>query len=102
MMSTKIEYLTAQYLAAEKNVRTLKMKCTEGKSRRRSSTGIRPDEILVNKEAEHVLDDIEMNLLNIEGIVKGREPMTKEGRKKSYETSTKASRAYDQGGKEKE
>merc|ERR1719327_365614 len=69
------------------------MKCTESKSRRRSSTGIRPDEILVNKEAEHVLDDIEMNLLNIEGIVKGREPLTKEGRKKSYETSTKASRA---------
>merc|ERR1712128_313665 len=93
MMSTKIEDLTAKYLAAEKHVRTLKMKCTEGKSRRRSSTGIRPDEILVNKEAEHVLDDIEMNLLNIEGIVKGREPMTKEGRKKSYETSTKASRA---------
>jgi len=93
MMSTKIEDLTAKYLAAEKHVRTLKMKCTESKSRRRSSTGIRPDEILVNKEAEHVLDDIEMNLLNIEGIVKGREPMTKEGRKKSYETSTKASRA---------
>jgi len=93
MMSTKIEDLTAKYLAAEKNVRTLKMKCTEGKSRRRSSTGIRPDEILVNKEAEHVLDDIEMNLLNIEGIVKGKEPVTKEGRKKSYETSTKASRA---------
>jgi len=93
MMSTKIEDLTAKYLSAEKHVRTLKMKCTESKSRRRSSTGIRPEEILVNKEAEHVLDDIEMNLLNIEGIVKGREPMTKEGRKKSYETSTKASRA---------
>ena len=93
MLSTKIEDLTSKYLGAEKQARTLKLKCNEGKSRRRSSTGIRPDEFLVNKEAEHVLDDIENNLLNIEGIVKGKEPMAKELRKKSYETSTKASRA---------
>ena len=93
MFSTKIEDLTTKYLAAEKQARTLKLKCYEGKSRRRSSTGLRPEEILVNKEAEHVLEDIEINLLNIEGIVKGKESVTKEGRKKSYETSTKASRA---------
>ena len=92
-MSTKIEDLTAKYLAAEKQVRSLKAKGTESRGRRRSSTGIRPDEFLVNKEAEHVLDDIELNLVNIEGMVRGKEPMTKEGRRKSYETSTKASRA---------
>ena len=93
MLSTKIEDLTAKYLGAEKQARMLKLKCNEGKSRRRSSTGIRPDEFLINKEAEHVLDDIENNLLNIEGMVKGKEPPAKELRKKSYETSTKASRA---------
>ena len=93
MLSTKIEDLTSKYLGAEKQARTLKLKCNEVKSRRRSSTGIRPDEFLINKEAEHVLDDIENNLLNIEGIVKGKEPLSKEFRKKSYETSTKASRA---------
>lgn len=93
MLSTKIEDLTAKYLSAEKQARLLKLKCNEVKSRRRSSTGIRPDEFLINKEAEHVLEDIETNLLNIEGFVKGKEPMIKEPRKKSYETSTKASRA---------
>lgn len=92
-MSSKIEDLTGKYLAAEKQVRSLKLKGAEGKGRRRSSTGIRPEEFLVNKEAEHVLDDIELNLVNIEGVVKGKEPLTKEGRRKSYETSTKASRA---------
>lgn len=93
VMTANINDLTAKYLAAEKQVRSLKVKCAEGKSRRRSSTGIRPDEFLVNKEAEHVLDDIEVNLLNTEGLVKGKEPITREGRKKSYEISTKASRA---------
>ena len=93
MLSTKIEDLTSKYLAAEKQARLLKLKCNEAKSRRRSSTGIRPDEFLINKEAEHVLEDIENNLLNIEGFVKGKEPLVKEPRKKSYEISTKASRA---------
>ena len=92
-MSTKIEDLTSKYLATERQVRTLKLKGAEGKGRRRSSTGIRPDEFLVNKEAEHVLDDIEMTLGTIEGVVRGKEPLSKEGRRRSYETSTKASRA---------
>ena len=94
MLSTKIEDLTSKYLSAEKQARLLKLKCNEVKSRRRSSTGIRPDEFLINKEAELVLEDIETNLLNIEGFVKGKEPAAnKESRKKSYEISTKASRA---------
>ena len=94
LLSTKIEDLTSKYLTAEKQSRLLKLKCNEGKSRRRSSTGIRPDEFLINKEAEHVLDEIESNLLNIEGFVKGgKEPSTKEPKKKSYELTTKASRA---------
>ena len=95
MLSTKIEDLTSKYLSAEKQARLLKLKCNEVKSRRRSSTGIRPDEFLINKEAELVLEDIETNLLNIEGFVKGKEPASnnKESRKKSYEISTKASRA---------
>ena len=92
-MSTKIEDLTGKYLASERQVRTLKLKGADGKSRRRSSTGIRPEEFLVNKEAEHVLEDIESSLVTIEGMVRGKDPLTKEGRRKSYETSTKASRA---------
>merc|ERR1719175_17395 len=92
-MSTKIEDLTGKYLASERQVRSLKLKGADGKSRRRSSTGIRPEEFLVNKEAEHVLDDIELSLVTIEGMVRGKESLTKEGRRKSYETSTKASRA---------
>merc|ERR1719400_140773 len=92
-MSTKIEDLTGKYLASERQVRSLKLKGADGKSRRRSSTGIRPEEFLVNKEAEHVLDDIELSLATIEGMVRGKESLTKEGRRKSYETSTKASRA---------
>merc|ERR1719507_2101108 len=92
-MSTKIEDLTGKYLASERQGRSLKLKGADGKSRRRSSTGIRPEEFLVNKEAEHVLDDIELSLVTIEGMVRGKESLTKEGRRKSYETSTKASRA---------
>ena len=94
MLSTKIEDLTSKYLSAEKQSRLLKLKVSDTKSRRRSSTGIRPDEFLINKEAEHVLEEIENNLLNIDGFVKGKEPAaSREPRKKSYETSTKASRA---------
>ena len=50
MLSTKIEDLTSKYLSAEKQARLLKLKCNEVKSRRRSSTGIRPDEFLINKK----------------------------------------------------
>ena len=92
-MSTKIEDLTGKYVASERQVRSLKLKVADGKGRRRSSTGIRPEEFLVNKEAEHVLDDIELSLVTIEGMVRGKESLTREGRRKSYETSTKASRA---------
>merc|ERR1711936_58441 len=38
-------------------------------------------------------EDIESSLVTIEGMVRGKDPLTKEGRRKSYETSTKASRA---------
>ena len=94
MMSNKIEDLTSKYLASEKQVRSLKLKVkgSEGKERRRSSTNIRPDELLVHREAESVLDDIETSLINMEGYVKGRE-VVRDNKKKSYETSTKASRA---------
>merc|ERR1719232_1175846 len=87
-MSTKIEDLTGKYLASERQVRTLKLKGADGKSRRRSSTGIRPEEFLVNKEAEHVLEDIESSLVTIEGMVRGKDPLTKEGRRKSIEGTT--------------
>merc|ERR1719495_61847 len=94
MMSNKIEDLTSKYLAAEKQVRNLKLKIksSEGKERRRSSTGIRQDELLVHREAETVLDDIESSLNSMKGFVKGKDSI-KDARKKSYETSTKASRA---------
>jgi len=94
MLSNKIEDLTSKYLASERQVRNLKLKLKspEGKERRRSSTGVRPDELLVQREAESVLDDIELSLNSMEGYVKGKDS-AKEARRKSYETSTKASRA---------
>ena len=94
MLSNKIEDLTCKYLSAEKQVRILKgkLKGPEGKERRRSSTGIRQEELLVHREAESVLEDIETSLNHIEGYVKGKD-FVKDSRKKSYEISTKASRA---------
>ena len=94
MLTNKIEDLTSKYLASERQVRNLKikLKSPEGRERRRSSTGVRPDELLVQREAESVLDDIELSLNSMEGYVKGKDS-AKESRRKSYETSTKASRA---------
>jgi hypothetical protein len=104
-MRSKVEDLTVKYLAAEKQVRSLKLKLKNadgsGKERRRSSTGIKPDELLVGREAEHVLEDIEMCIANMDGYF-GRGKEVAGGllcrgesgyRRKSYETSTKASRA---------
>ena len=95
LLSCRIEDLTSKYLTAEKQVRTLKAKIKDsgGKERRRSSTGIRQDELLVHREAESVLEDIESSLNHIEGYVKGGKDVVKDARKKSYEISTKASRA---------
>ena len=108
LMSSKIEDLTVKYLAAEKQVRSLKLKLknvdgSSGKERRRSSTGIKPDELLVGREAEHVLEDIELCLANMECYIgRGKEATSSSllgranessYRRKSYETSTKASRA---------
>lgn len=94
MLSNKIEDLTSKYLSSERQVRNLKLKLKgpEGKERRRSSTGVRPDELIVHREAEYLLDDIESSLNCIDGFMKGKE-VIRDSKKKSYETSTKASRA---------
>ena len=92
MLTNKIEDLTGKYLSSEKQVRTLKqkVKSTEGRERRRSS--IRTDDHHTNREAESALEGIETNLNNMELYMKGKD-MEKVSRRKSYETSTKASRA---------